>query len=515
MSNISINFDIIFPGTGKFEVSEDNTAIVSGLIRVASNPASEKILRAFLSEDDDEEEVMNAKDIYKELKLRGYYYTGPFCSLKSTSISMTKGHIAWTGNWMTFIDGMIQLMLLQMDTRDLYLPTRIRKLVIDTKFHQQEVQKLGSEDIRKFISFLVARISRCKYYNFFLNFIAEFPARIYKNLDIIVSGGIELRALVSTTMPRQLSHGDPILEKYTFVAHRDGAQVSLEEAIRLSAHIAIEYYETINMKTIEVINNSDNMTVKESASLVLAEVLKDLPLIQPNIFLVTSNSPFEKSKLPPNVRHANMKSVSNDIMLAVGIELLTKNKNNQLQQILSKLKNDGFILTREKSCKPDNLSASLGRYQLDIILEKSCGKENIILLKKKGRMIRKTEIVYIKNNEFSWLKKLNSVLSENEDIEDMRVILVSEGDYECGLLGFVNSLRKESSGEIIRSVFIQDSQAPEFSLQNSLYAEQFQLDLPINVLRPGKVWGSYRHLPLPSHKEKPVQHAFIKQLVCI
>jgi len=155
MSNISINSDIIFSGTGKFEISEDNTVIVSGLIRVASNPASEKILSVFLSEDDDEEEVMNTKDIYKEFKLRGYYYTGPFCSLKSTSISMTKGHIAWTGNWMTFIDGMLQLMLLQMDTRDLYIPTRIRKITIDTKLHQQEIQKLGLGDRRKFISFLV------------------------------------------------------------------------------------------------------------------------------------------------------------------------------------------------------------------------------------------------------------------------------------------------------------------------------------------------------------------------
>jgi len=120
------------------------------LIRVTSNPASEKILPVFLTEDNDEEEVMNTKDIYKELRLRGYHYKGPFCSLKSTSISMTKGHIAWIGNWMTFMDGMLQLMILQMDTRDLYVPTRIQKIVIDTKLHQQEVQKLGSKDRRKF-----------------------------------------------------------------------------------------------------------------------------------------------------------------------------------------------------------------------------------------------------------------------------------------------------------------------------------------------------------------------------
>jgi len=347
-----------------------------------------------------------------------------------------------------------------------------------------------------------------------LNFIAEFPVRIYKNLDIVVSGGIEIRGLVSMTVPRQLSHADPILEKYTFVAHRDGAQVSLEEAIRLSAHIALEYYQSINVKIIEVINDSDNVTIKELASPVLAEILNDSPLVQSNVFLVTSNL-FQRRFLPSNVTLADMKSVSNDITLALGIDLLTKNKSDQLQQILSKLKSDGFVLTREKSRKPDNLSA-LSKYQLDIILEKSVGKENIILLKKKEQAIRKTEIVHINNNEFSWIKKLNSIMdAENRNTGDTRIILVGEGDDECGLLGLVNCLRKEPDGEIIKSVFIQDRKAPEFSLQNSLYAEQLQLDLPINVLRPGKVWGSYRHLPLLNQEVKPVQHAFVKQLVCI
>lgn len=126
--------------------------IVNGLIRVTQNPASEKVPVAFLADDDDEEEVLNTKDIYQELKLRGYKYTGPFCSLKSTTISMTKGHLAWmTGNWMTFLDGMLQMTLLEMDTRDLYVLTKIQKIVIDTKLHQQEIQKLGLEDKRKFI----------------------------------------------------------------------------------------------------------------------------------------------------------------------------------------------------------------------------------------------------------------------------------------------------------------------------------------------------------------------------
>lgn len=309
-----------------------------------------------------------------------------------------------------------------------------------------------------------------------------------------------------------MSPTDPILEKYEFVAHRDRAQVSLREAIRLSAHIACERHQRVNMRTVELIDNSDNVAVKDLASLALAKVLDDTPLIRPNMLLVAPNR-FDSNELPSNVTRASMNEVSDDTILAIGIDLLTRNKSGQLQEILPKLRNGGFVLTRERSSRPDNLSA-LSKYQLDVVLEKSTGKEMVILLKKK-EAIRKREIVYINNHEFSWVEKLNSIMNAESvnTTENVRIIVVSEGDYECGLLGFVNCLRKEPGGEIIRSVLIQDEQAPKFSLQNPLYAEQIQLDLAINVLRPSKVWGSYRYLPLPRLERKPVQHAFVKQLV--
>jgi len=109
----------------------------------------EKIPVTLLPEDDDEEEVMNTKDIYKELRLRGYQYSGLFCSLKSASISGKKGHIAWMDNWVTFLDNMLQIMILGMDTRSLYIPTRIQKIVIDTKLHQQKIRNLDPKNRRK------------------------------------------------------------------------------------------------------------------------------------------------------------------------------------------------------------------------------------------------------------------------------------------------------------------------------------------------------------------------------
>jgi len=100
-----------------------------------SNPEQEMIPTNLLSENNDEEEHMNARDIYKELKLRGYQYKGWFRGLKSASISSKNGHIIWRNNWVTFMDTMLQMRIMGYDTNDLYVPTSIQKLVINPMLH--------------------------------------------------------------------------------------------------------------------------------------------------------------------------------------------------------------------------------------------------------------------------------------------------------------------------------------------------------------------------------------------
>jgi len=139
---------------------------VTGLIRAVKNPAQEKIPVTLLPEDDDEEEVMNTKDIYKELRLRGYQYSGIFRGLKSASMSGKKGHIAWMDNWVTFLDSMLQIMILGMNTRDLYVPMRIQKIVIDTKLHQQKIRDLNPKDRRKSKERLYISFFRVRKYSF-------------------------------------------------------------------------------------------------------------------------------------------------------------------------------------------------------------------------------------------------------------------------------------------------------------------------------------------------------------
>lgn len=84
-----------------------------------------------------------------------------------------------------------------------------------------------------------------------------------------------------------------------------------------------------------------------------------------------------------------------------------------------------------------------------------------------------------------------------------------------GLIGFMNCLRFESGGSNARYVFIQDKNAPKFSLTSRSYAEQLNKQLVANVLKGGH-WGSYRHLRLEQQNDASslqVEHAYINTLI--
>lgn len=117
---------------------------MTGTVYETSNPEQEMISSDLLPENDDEEEYMTARDIYKELKLRGYQYSGLFRGLHSVSISGSKGHATWKNNWVTFMDTMLQMHIIGYDTRDLYVPTYIQKLVINPVFHLLKLQAINN-----------------------------------------------------------------------------------------------------------------------------------------------------------------------------------------------------------------------------------------------------------------------------------------------------------------------------------------------------------------------------------
>ncbi|XP_067207655.1 fatty acid synthase-like isoform X2 [Linepithema humile] len=476
--------------SGKFEVTEEDSVVVTGEVHAVSNAEQEMVPNDLLSVDTDEEEHMTSRDIYKELRLRGYQYSGAFCGLYSASVSGSKGHITWTGNWVTFMDNMLQMSIIGKDTRDLYIPTSIEKLVINPALHASKLRDMTSEKDK------------------------QVPIHVYKEIDVIKSGGIEIHGLKAISISRRKPTGDPVIEEHKFIAYQDRADISLNEAIRISTQLALEDHQIIKATAIELVEDTDDVMLKDLSSTLLIEALADIPLIQANVAILTSPNRFNPAELSSNVSIADLNNplISDKALIATGFNLLTKHQNS-LEKLLPLLRDGGYLLTREK-CNLNNYETYLSEYALNVILEKRTDKEIIILLKKKV-IVSKTIVVYINNNNFNWLEDLKQQLVDDEKKHDgnSRIVIVGEGDFECGLLGFINCLRKEPGGELVRGVLIQDKHASKFSLQDPFYMQQLQKDMFVSVLRPNKTWGSYRHLRLPHSEVESVNAAYVCQTV--
>ncbi|XP_043664579.1 fatty acid synthase-like [Vespula pensylvanica] len=489
---------MIQKGSGKFEVVEGDTAIVTGKIRLVTNLSKEKVPFDVINRNidvNDEEEELDERDIYKELKSRGYQYSGLFRSIRSVSVSRKKGHIEWKKNWVAFMDNLLQMIIFNLDSRNLVMPTGIRKLVIDINAHQQYLQSVTSKE--KYV-----------------------PVQYYKNIDVIAAGGVEIHKVRASEIARKRSIYDPLIEEYKFTAYRDRKIMSLQEILTLSIHITLENIPImIKMKTIELVDDKDNISTEELVSPVILDILNNLSMVEVNVNVFASRNKLEDIPKGVIVAEPNMIETDDIASFAIGCGLLTNGENSSLKKLLKFTKNgafllsrETFLLSREKRNIPLDLSI-LQKFQLRIVLEKCTFQESWILLKKINKIPEQTMIVNVQNNEFNWLQKVQAVLKkkEEDDISNTRVILVEEGNLESGLLGFINCLQKEPGGNIFRAVLIQDPQAPKFSLKLPLYSEQLETDLVTNVLRPGNIWGSYKHQLLPPREPKFSYHAIINQ----
>ncbi|XP_076294051.1 fatty acid synthase-like [Lasioglossum baleicum] len=479
---------VVQRGSGKFEISERSKTLVSGNVRTTNNPTQDMIPTELLPEINDEEALTN-DDIYTELKIRGYDYTGIFKGLKSASIRGTRGHIQWRKNWAAFLDSMLQIKLLGLDTRALYVPTAIRKITVNMKAHTDMLRNFGEESI-------------------------DLPVHVYSDYDTIVSAGVEIRGLKANAIQRRYATSDPIVTELKFVAHRDKAETSLKEMVVISSQIALDCSLLTTPKILELIDPEDNLSVEEVLAPTVRKVFGNEPMIRPKMVLVANKDRYEK--LPDleeiTVIEPNKLPEDGSFLMAVTYDILTKKRQHYLDQVMEAIAEDGFILTKESIVNSDTYLYIRG-YELAVVLEKSYKGQTLLLLKRLEKLPRITEVVYVNNTEYSWLSKVKETMKAQEGKKrserDTRLVVVAEGDLDNGALGMVKCLRREPCGEIAKTVIIQDKNAPKFSLNDPFYSDQLDINIGFNVLRPGRVWGTYRYLPLPPPEPVSLPHCFV------
>ncbi|CAI6352158.1 unnamed protein product [Macrosiphum euphorbiae] len=459
-------------GSGTFEVVESGAPVVTGRLYIPTDVNNEMIdMPPHPDEPNDTD--LNIKDIYKELRLRGYNYKGMFRSLNRVNLDATVGRVGWFNNWVAFMDNMLQIQILKEDTRALFVPTSLQKLFINVKKHATILQTLPEEK-------------------------PEFPVYVYPEIDLIQAGGVEIRGLHANVIAKRKPLADPVIEKYTFVPNIIETGYTLEQIVRISLHLVIENLISIKVKTVEILNKTFNPDVQILSPIIL-DVLADLPLIQPEVSILSDGTHPQLKEIGSNITVEDKKlSPDQSVLLAVGSGVLQD--SNLLEQVFATLKPGGFLLTREK------LNVEYSPDSVEVCLDASLEQERLMLVRKPLEQNIVPIVVKISSTEFSWLPVLQKLLKADDASVSQKIVLVGEKDPTNGIVGLLNCIRKEPGGDRVRCVFIMDKCAPSFSLDEPLYRKQLNKDLILNVYK-NKVWGSYRHLLLEPPSLIEVQHS--------
>lgn len=111
------------------------------------------------------------------------------------------------------------------------------------------------------------------------------------------------------------------------------------------------------------------------------------------------------------------------------------------------------------------------------------------------------------SENFDWLCPLQRAVSNAEN-----VTLYAENDQFNGIIGLINSVRKEPGAENIKCIFVQDSAAPPFNPNSEFYKSVLEKGLTFNIYKNGK-WGTYRNLHLEDKFRIADEHSAVDVLV--
>ncbi|XP_059048223.1 fatty acid synthase-like [Achroia grisella] len=459
-------------GSGQFEIVESGTSVVTGLIRKQEDVEKKYLkLPALIETSETDKHIMNTKDFYKEMKLRGYQYRGLFRGVIETNVDKTHARLVWDKNWITYLDSVLQLQLFSQDTRNLYVVKRIEELSIDVQEHYS-ILSTNNPHIQR----------------------QSLDGRLYSFLNIIRSGGVEIRGLHTASVPRQAVIDVPVLDRYVFVSNFGRIEMKLDDCLRAYMQIIIENIQAYKFKVVETVDKEYKDYILKPIIGHIGKVLNKLVFVQAELLLISK----EKIETPEKTITVidDLKGLNN-VVLFVGANLL--NRPPVLTSAVATLRAKSFIISREM--KYPNVKEHL---EFDIIAVQSIGKEYLVLLRQRevSRTTKFIKIGNVNDETFPWIKRVQQEVKIAK-----KVVLYTQYEEVNGLLGLVNCLRKEQSGDIISCLMISDPMAPKFNPNLEFYKEQLDKNLAVNVYQNGQ-WGTYRHLLLED-TTVAVDHAFV------
>jgi len=228
----------IFKKTGMFEICEADTVVISGNVRAFGASERDRSKIQLIMSANKDFLPLNAKDIYKELSLRGYEYRGIFRGIKSCNNDGTIGELYWFKKWVSYIDTLFQFSMLSR-SRKLIYGSHVQYLAIDPIRHKRLVSELSEDN--------------------------GLPVHYYKNIDIVRSGGIEIRGMISISPQRIQLQTNVKHKRLVFVPYENPCSLA-EDSINGRLHaltVLLQIiYENVTTSEINAIEVADKRSVE-------------------------------------------------------------------------------------------------------------------------------------------------------------------------------------------------------------------------------------------------------------
>lgn len=485
-----------FDGTGKFEICEGGSLAVSGTIRTTENAEMEELPLDKLDYDTNSGMILQRGDVYKELRLRGYDYGGIFRGINKTDTRANAGELEWVDNWVSFMDTMLQFSIMGKDLRELYLPTRMERISINP-LKQTEMLKETENHL---------------------------DCYMYKDINVIKSGGVEMRGLKASLAPRRSgTQSTPKLERYTFVPNMnrrelaDTPEKSKTAALTVATHLVLENSAgALKMKVAEFV---DTRAPELSNAKLFQDVIESEPTLTSDVALITSGKTevYQQTVGDSGIRvvakDATKGTIEQNCHMVVAYDVLQSPSQNELiKNLLDSTKEDGFLVLDESTPAYENAKKTFDQFNLTVVSELTYGNRTLVVLRQRADLNdREKQVIFITETNFKWVEELKESLLDSEI--GKHTYLVCQGETNFGAIGLMNCIKNEAGGKMVRMVFIQDQGVEQFDLDSPKFREQMQKDLIHNVLKDGN-WGTYRHLKLDNVTEitLPVEHAYVNAL---
>lgn len=458
--NVDLNIMIHY-GSGQFEITENGVTVVSGRVQlINSHSAGEDDVVDVIPVND--YPVLNQKEFYKELRLRGYHYNGLFRGVEEARADGLHAKVKWNDNWPAFMDALLQLAIVAKDSRALYLPTRIRKIRVDALQHTRILSDRTQ-----------------------LNAIYD------PELKLIKCGGVEIYGMVASSIVRRKAPGLEVLDSYRFLPLMSSETLTLNDGVRVITQLILENtVATSKLSIVEIDEPSMNPLVS-----VFNDAIAETPLIRGELLLLTDRELNLENVSTKNERISKLPTKS---LLVIGVNVL--NHLNREADMLKWIDENCYLLSRQLgSTSFTNIPKGF-----NLITAVPVETGTLVLLRRKAapitsitNVVTKPTVIEILSQEFTfeWVDTLRAAIKRGP------VVLLAQNDPYPGLLGLVNCLRREPGGHNVRCVIISDRMAPKFSLDSALYRSQLDIGLSINVYR-NTVWGTYRFLKLRHHLQE-------------